>query len=37
MQQERKGKPGKKHSEETKKKISEATKGRVPWNKKLLE
>lgn len=35
MQQERKGKPGKKHSEETRKKISEATKGRVPWNKKL--
>ena len=36
MQQERKGKPGKKHSEETKKKISEATKGRIPWNKNQL-
>ncbi len=34
MQQERKGKPSKKHSEETKRKISEATKGRIPWNKK---
>jgi hypothetical protein len=34
LQQERKGKPGKKHSEETKRKISEATKGRIPWNKK---
>ena len=27
------GKPKQKHSEETRKKISEATKGRVPWNK----
>ena len=27
---------GKKHSEETKKKISEATKGRIPWNKNQL-
>ena len=36
MQQERNGKPGKKHSEETKKKISEATKGRIPWNKNQL-
>lgn len=34
MQQQRKGKPGKPHSEETKRKISEATKGRIPWNKK---
>ena len=34
IQQERKGKPGKRHSEETRKKISEATKGRIPWNKK---
>jgi hypothetical protein len=34
MQQQRRGKPGKPHSEETKRKISEATKGRIPWNKK---
>jgi hypothetical protein len=27
------GKPKPKHSEETKRKISEATQGRVPWNK----
>lgn len=33
MQQERKGKPRKKHTEETKRKISEATKGRITWNK----
>ena len=34
IQQERKGKPGKPHTEETKRKISDATKGRIPWNKK---
>ena len=27
---------GCKHSEETRRKISESTKGRVPWNKGLL-
>jgi hypothetical protein len=31
----RTGKPGHKHSEETKRKISEATQGKVPWNKGL--
>ena len=35
IQQERKGKPGKPHTEETKRKISDATKGRIPWNKKI--
>ena len=29
------GKPKQKHSEETKKKISKATQGRIPWNKGL--
>jgi hypothetical protein len=29
------GKPKQKHSEETKRKISEATQGRIPWNKGL--
>ena len=33
MQQDRKGKPGKPHSDATKEKISKATKGRIPWNK----
>jgi hypothetical protein len=33
MQQDSKGKPRKPHSEDTKEKISKATKGRIPWNK----
>jgi hypothetical protein len=33
MQQDRKEKPGKPHSDATKEKISKATKGRIPWNK----
>ena len=33
MQQDKKGKPGKPHSDATKERISKATKGRIPWNK----
>ena len=33
----RTGVPGHKHSEETKRKISEATQGRVPWNKGIKD